>query len=76
MKKMHICLYALFQIVQSESPTSTTGLPPDTTELPPVTTGPPPVTTALFTATENTDSCTRDEWGYCDCNDDEYRNGF
>ena len=23
-----------------------------------------------------TDDCTRDVWGYCDCDDDEYREGL
>ena len=63
MKKMHICLYALFQIssVQSESPTE------PATE---------PVTESVTGFTENTNDCTRNGWGYCDCNDDEYRKGF
>ena len=63
MKKMHICFYALFQIVQSESVTEAvtdpmTGLP------------------AQVTATENTNDCTRNGWGICVCDNDEYRKGF
>ena len=65
MKKMHICFYALFQIssVQSESPTE------PVTE--PVTGLPDPVI-----VTENTNDCTKDLWGYCVCDNDEYRKGF
>ena len=69
MKKMHICLYALFQFasVKSESETES-----PTTEPDPLTTGLP----AQFTATENTNDCTRDGWGFCVCDSDEYRKGF
>ena len=65
MKKMHICLYALFQIASAQSMSAQSVLPPETTALP------DPVI-----VTENINDCTRDKWGYCDCNDDEYRQGF
>ena len=73
MKKMHICFYALFQIssVQSESPTE----PATETMTEPVT---EPVTGLpnQVIVTENTNDCTRDLWGYCVCDNDEYRKGL
>ena len=62
MKKMHICFYAFFQFASAESSTMT--LP--ATE---------PVTDPV-TVTESVNDCTRDDWGYCDCDDDEYREGL
>ena len=34
-----------------------------------------PVTDPV-TVTESVNDCTRDDWGYCDCDDDEYREGL
>ena len=34
-----------------------------------------PVTEPV-TVTESVNDCTRDDWGYCDCDDDEYREGL
>ena len=81
MKKMHICFYALFQFTTALSQPRTTAEP---------TSEPISVTTAETTAetfssefttapasevTESND-CTRDGSGFCECNDDEYRKGF
>ena len=69
MKKMHICFYALFQISSAQSASPTEPMTEPVTE--PVTGLPDQVI-----VTENTNDCTRDEWDYCKCNDDEYRKGF
>ena len=63
MKKMHICFYALFQFTTAESETTAETY---TSEF----------TTAPANEVTESNDCTRDDWGFCECSDDEYRIGF
>ena len=69
MKKMHICFYALFQLTTADSPpwtTTETTAEANTSEF---------ATAPANEVTESND-CTRDGWGFCECSDDEYRKEF
>ena len=67
MKKMHICFYALFQFTIAETyTTAETAAETYTSEF---------TTVPANEVTESND-CTRGDWGFCECSDDEYRKGF